>query len=444
MKGVQTKKGRQYNPKLHESIAKYSFRWPIIAVQRNWSQAAGFTDRSPRTDTQVLPVSAMLKLLVHADCYTPEAQGLKSILIAGGRVVYMGDSEPHLDTALPVERTDLEGARVLPGFIDPHAHITGGGGEAGYHTQVPSILLSEYTRGGITTVVGLLGTDDLTRSTSSVIARAKALRNEGLSAYCYTGGYHVPVTTLTGSIRSDIVHVEEIIGVGELAIADHRSSQPTVNDLLRIASEAHVAGLMTEKAGVVHLHVGDGESGLKIVRDALDQSELPARVFYPTHVNRRKQLFKEACALSRRGSTIDITAFPVEEDEDAWSAADALIRFLDGEHPRGNVTISTDGGGCLPVFDKNGDVISLDYARATALADTVKELLDRGQPLERILPAFTSNTARILRLNQKGHIGEGYDADLVVLGPDNLPSFVMARGEWHLFNTELRRTGTFE
>ena len=386
----------------------------------------------------------MLKLLVNANCYAPESLGLKSILIAGERVVYVGDSEPELGADLEVERTDIAGARLIPGFIDPHAHITGGGGEAGYHTQVPSILLSEYTRGGITTVVGLLGTDDLTRSTSSVIAQAKALRNEGLSAYCYTGGYHVPATTLTGSIRSDIVHVEEIIGVGELAIADHRSSQPTVNELLRVASEAHVAGLMTEKAGVVHLHVGDGDSGLKIVRDALDQSELPARVFYPTHVNRRKQLFKEACSLSDRGSTIDITAFPVEEDEDAWSAADALIRFLDGDHPRENITISTDGGGCLPVFDETGEITSLDYARATALADTVKELLDRGHLLERILPAFTSNTARILRLNQKGRVSQGYDADLVVLGPDNLPSYVMARGAWHLYNTEQRRTGTFE
>ncbi|TDI77507.1 MAG: beta-aspartyl-peptidase [Bacteroidetes bacterium] len=386
----------------------------------------------------------MLKLIVNADCYAPESLGLKSILIAGGKIVYIGDSEPDLGGSLAVERTDVAGAPLVPGFIDPHAHITGGGGEAGYHTRVPSVLMSEYTRGGITTVVGLLGTDDLTRTTSSVIVQAKSLKNEGISCFCYTGGYHLPPTTLTGSVRSDIVHVEEIVGVGELAIADHRSSQPTVDELLRIASEAHVAGLMTEKAGVVHLHVGDGDSGLQIVRDALDQSELPPRVFYPTHVNRRKKLFEEACVLSQRGSTIDITAFPVADDEDAWSAANALIRYLDGDFPRENVTVSTDGGGCLPVFDESGNIESLDYARATALADTVKELLDRGQPLDRILPAFTSNTARILRLQAKGAVRVGYDADLVVLGPDHLPSYVMANGNWHLFNTELRRTGTFE
>ena len=84
------------------------------------------------------------------------------------------------------------------------------------------------------------------------------LREEGLSAWCYTGGYHVPATTLTGSVRSDIVNLEPVIGVGEVAISDHRSSQPSVEEILRLASEAHVAGLMTGKAGIVHFHLGDG------------------------------------------------------------------------------------------------------------------------------------------------------------------------------------------
>ncbi len=73
-------------------------------------------------------------------------------------------------------------------------------------------------------MVGLLGTDDLTRSTSSLVAQVYALRESGISAYCYTGGYHVPLTTLTESVRSDLVHIEPILGVGELAISDHRSS----------------------------------------------------------------------------------------------------------------------------------------------------------------------------------------------------------------------------
>ena len=80
--------------------------------------------------------------------------------------------------------------------------------------------------------------------------------------------------------------MDAIIGVGEVAISDHRSSQPTLDELLRLASEAHVGGLMSGKAGILHLHVGDGPRGLDLVREALDRSEIPARVFNPTHVNR--------------------------------------------------------------------------------------------------------------------------------------------------------------
>ena len=73
-------------------------------------------------------------------------------------------------------------------------------------------------------------------------------REEGLSAWCWTGGYHVPPTTLTASVRSDIVHIDCVIGLGELAISDHRSSQPGYDELARLASEVHVAGLLSRRA----------------------------------------------------------------------------------------------------------------------------------------------------------------------------------------------------
>jgi len=386
----------------------------------------------------------MLQLISNADVFSPHHLGLMHVLIAGEQIVYVGEKAPDLDECLDVAHLDMEGARLIPGFIDAHAHVTGGGGEAGYETAVPAPFLSEFTTAGVTTVVGLLGTDDLVRTTSSLISRLKALRAEGITAFGYTGGYHIPATTLTGSVKSDIVHVEELIGVGELAISDHRSSQPTLQDILRLASEAHVAGLMTGKAGVVHFHVGDGPRGLELIRQALDISELPARVFYPTHVNRRKELFEEACDLTKLGCTIDITAFPVEEGENAWSAEDALLRYLGTDCPIDSVTVSSDGGGCLPVFDEQGNPVGLDYARASALPVTMQSLLNKGAELGTILPAFTSNVARILRLSYKGSIGAGMDADLIVLGDENLPKHVMARGQWHMQDGTPRIRGTFE
>jgi beta-aspartyl-dipeptidase (metallo-type) len=242
----------------------------------------------------------------------------------------------------------------------------------------------------------------------------------------------VPPVTLTGSVRGDIAHIDLILGVGELAISDHRSSQPTLDELLRIAGDAHVAGLMTGKAGIVHLHVGDGPRGLELVRRAISESELPPAVFNPTHVNRRKELFEEACDLSKQGCVVDITAFPVEEGEDAWSAPEALSRYLEMGLPPGRVTVSSDGGGCLPVFDAGGRVSRMDMARPSAMGEALQALLACGQPLERVLPAFTSNQAKLLLLPRKGNLTAGSDADLVVLDEEGGIRDVMARGAWHV------------
>jgi beta-aspartyl-dipeptidase (metallo-type) len=372
-----------------------------------------------------------MQLLRNADLYDPQPKGRASLLIGGERILWIGD-ELELPASLGVTVRDLEGRRVIPGLIDCHVHLTGGGGEAGMHTRVPPLQLSRLTGGGITTAIGLLGTDDTVRSTAELVATARGLIAEGMSAWCYTGGYHVPPATLTGSVRGDIAHIDLILGVGELAISDHRSSQPTLDELLRIAGDAHVGGLMTGKAGIVHLHLGDGGRGLELVRRAIGQSELPPSVFNPTHVNRRKALFEEACDLAKQGSVVDITAFPVEEGEDAWSAHEALTRYLEAGLPPNRVTVSSDGGGCLPVFDADGRVSRMDVGRPSAMAEALKALLACGQPLERILPAFTSNQANLLLLPLKGHLTAGADADLVVLDEEGAVSDVMARGAWHM------------
>lgn len=405
-------------------------------------------NRSPKRGDTSCPnrrhQQPMFDLLLNADVYAPEALGLRHLLVCAGKIVYLGEAAPAMDEALGVRTTDLEGRRLIPGFIDGHVHVTGGGGEAGLRTSVPPVPLGQFTTHGVTTVVGVLGTDDLVRTTASLVARVRALREEGLSAYGYTGGYHLPPTTLTGSIRADIVYIDCLLGMGELALSDHRSSQPTLDEVLRVASECHVAGLMTQKAGILHLHLGDGARGLDLVRRALDEAELPPRVFNPTHVNRRKALFDEACALAARGCTIDVSAFPVAEDEDAWSAAAALARYLDAGLPLGRITVSSDCGGALPVHDAEGRVVSMGYGTSRGLVETLRDLLHAGRPLDQILPAFTTNAARLLRLKNKGKITVGADADLVVLDAEHRIRDVMARGVWHVQHGVQRVFGTFE
>jgi beta-aspartyl-dipeptidase (metallo-type) len=388
----------------------------------------------------------MLLLIRNADLYAPAPLGIQHLLIGGGRILWIGKDAIELPAALRAScRTiDAAGRLTIPGLIDGHVHVTGGGGEAGFRTRVPPQPLSRFTTAGITTVVGLLGTDDVARGPGELLATIYALREEGLSAYGFAGGYHVPPVTLTGSIRGDLVFVEALIGIGEVAISDHRSSQPTLDELLRIASECHVAGVMTGKAGILHLHLGDGARGLELVREGLAKSELPARVFNPTHVNRRRALFTEALELAQRGCTIDITAFPVAADEDAYPAAEALDRYLAAGAPPERVTISSDAGGCLPCFDADGHVTHMDVGSAGALLATLREAMARGIALETALPAFTSNPAKLLRLSRKGKIAVGADADLVILDEQHRVQTVLARGEIHVEDGTPIQRGTFE
>lgn len=385
----------------------------------------------------------MLHLLLNADLYAPASLGHHHLLVGGGRVLWIGNEPPSLPAALGVAVHDLEGRRLIPGLVDGHVHVTGGGGEAGPGTKVPPLGLSRFTRHGVTTVVGLLGTDDATRSPAELVAAVHGLRAQGLSAWCWTAGYHVPPVTLTGTVRGDIAAIDCIIGV-KTAISDHRSSQPTLDELLRLGSEAHVGGLMTNKAGVVHLHVGDGARGLEPIRQALAASELPPRVFQPTHVNRRRALFDEAIALAKGGSYVDVTAFPVGEAEDAWDATTAVIRYLDSGAPPERLSVSSDGGGCLPTFDAEGRVATMGVGESGSLPVTLAELVARGVPLATALAPFTSNPARLLRLPGKGHIAVGADADLVVLDSNGGIRDVMCGGRWPVRAGTLQVRGPFE
>lgn len=399
-----------------------------------------------------------LTLLRDAEVYDPARRGRQDVLVSStgaGKVLAIEPSGSATAAALSsaaealraggtCDVVDVAGARLLPGLVDAHVHVTGGGGESGPASRVPRVTLSALARGGVTSCVGVLGTDGTTRTVAELVATTLALREEGLSAWCWTGSYELPPITLSGSVRADIVFVDPVVGVGELAISDHRSSQPTFDELVRVAADCHVAGLMSGKAGVLHLHLGDGPRGLELVRRALDETELPARVFYPTHVNRKPRLFEEALELAHRGSTIDVTAFPIDDGDDAISAADAITQYLASGAPRDRLTCSSDGGGCIPTFGNDGRLVTMDVGRPAAVSETLALLLARGHALDDVLPIFTSNVASLLRLGSKGRLEVGADADLVVLDDDHHIRDVMAGGRFLVRGAEPVVTGTFE
>jgi beta-aspartyl-dipeptidase (metallo-type) len=395
-----------------------------------------------------------LTLIRQARLATDGRDGLPhDLLVGGGRVLGIAPAtnrpfglDPTTSTAAVI---DAAGLLALPGLIDAHVHLTGGGGECGFASRVPRRMLSDLVAAGVTTAVGVLGTDGITRTMRDLVATTLGLRAEGLSAYCYTGNYAVPVVTLTGSVRDDIAFCDPVVGVGELALSDHRSSQPTFDELLRIASDAYVAGLAAGKAGLLHLHLGDGARGLALIRRALEESELPARVFQPTHLNRNRRLLDEAMAMAADRAKrelpqpfYDLTAFPAEDvDGDTVSAADAALMWWRAGLPVGCLSISSDGGGCLPVFDACGHMTRMGVGRSTTLLETLRSLVEGGMPLPDAASLMTANPARALMLSRKGHLAVGADADLLLVDEDLTLRSVVARGHLLLHEGALRPEG---
>ena len=384
-----------------------------------------------------------IKILTNADLYAPEAMGLQNLLICHDKITAISPQAIKLPDQIEHEVVDLQGRKLVPGFIDAHAHITGGGGEAGFATQVPVLPISEFTSAGVTTVVGLLGTDDTSRSMENLISRVYGLREEGLSAYCWSGGYHYPPTSLMPTSKQDMVFLEPVIGIGEFAISDHRSSQPSFEEVIRLASEAHVAGLMTGKAGIIHFHIGDGERKLALLERAIKETEIPPRVFNPTHVNRNKALFDHACELLGLGAYIDITAFPADFNQQGYSASDAIRLAQSRQLNLKQITISSDGGGCLPQFDSEGNLSSMDFGKAQILPETLASLVTTGFDLSTALSFMTSNVADLLRFPHKGRIAKNHNADLLILDQDYKVESVMALGKWHKREGKICIKGTF-
>lgn len=353
----------------------------------------------------------MFTLIENGELYGPEPLGVQPLLLVGDRIAHIGPLDRAALRALPLDcqTIDATGCIVTPGLIDPHEHLTGAGGEEGFATRMPEVPVRDIVLAGFTTVVGCLGTDMTTRFQTGLLGKVRQLKAEGISAYMYTGGYAIPPQTLTRTITDDLVMIDEVIGFGEMAISDPRCSEPPINELGRIVSQAIVGGMIAGKAGVTHFHVGPGKKRLALLRELLEEHETPAQYLYPTHITRSALLMDEAIALAKQGSYVDIDT--VDDD-----LVDCLRSYRQRGGPMDRLTISSDA------HTPGGSPAKL-YRNIVAAAHAP----DLG--LELVLPLCTRNPAAVLKLAQKGRLAAGLDADVLVLRHESLEiEHVFARG----------------
>ena len=386
-------------------------------------------------------------LIRSAEVYAPEPLGRKDVLIGFGKILKIGDRLAEEYGGLDVEVLDADGCRLTPGFVDQHVHVIGAGGEAGFFSRTPEMQVSAIVRHGITTVVGLHGTDGTARNIEALYAKVCALEQEGITARMLTGSFEMPSATLTGSVRRDMIFIDKVIGA-KTAISDRRSSQPSREDIEKLLAQAYTGGLVSGKRGYTHFHMGVGRRRLDMLADIIRETEIPPYLIIPTHVNRDEALFVQAMELAKMGAVIDITSgiAPEYGFEGTIKPSDAIRRCLENGVDIRNVTMSSDANGSMAVYDAEGRFVGLCVTTVETMHKEFRDLaLTKDMPLETALRPVTSSPAAAIGMYPaKGCVREGSDADLIIMDKDLSILKVFAMGKLAADGGEALLKGAFE
>lgn len=371
-------------------------------------------------------------LVKNVKLFDPQPMGKVDILVTNDRVAAVGnDLHPQIPGLTVIDGT---GKTAVPGFIDQHVHVTGGGGEGGFNSRTPELMLSTVIKAGVTTLVGLLGTDSYTKSVENVLAKTKEFNADGITAYCLTGAYVYPPVTVTGSVSKDIVYIKEILGC-KLAISDHRCSRPTKEELIRLASDIRMAALVSGKPGILHIHLGGCGRQLEDIIEIVEEAYLPIKHFRPTHLDCNP---KAALRFMELGGWADFTAEPSKTDELYDVMQKAGIEHL---------TVSSDSNGSIPVWNEARDqVVAVKVGGMDPLYEIIRNLVvDFNVPMETAIQLITSNVAKALELYpEKGTVRPGSHADMVLLDENLHIDTVMAMGKLMMKDKQLLAKGAFE
>ena len=379
-------------------------------------------------------------LIKNVEVYSPASLGKKDVLVCGGKVEWIANSIEFAEEAY-CTAIDGTGKLLVPGLIDRHIHITGGGGEGGLHTRAPEVNLSALIQGGITTVLGLLGTDGITRSIENLLSKAKALYEEGITAFICTGSYGYPSITLTDDVKKDIVFIPEILGL-KLALSDHRAPNITTEQLIRLASDTRVAGMVGKKPGFLVLHMGNDKLGLTPVFDALSSTSIPIKIFQPTHCNRNPDLLKESFRFLEMGGYIDFTC----DMEGEPTPAECIIAAKEKGIPTVGITCTSDGQGSWSKYDEFGNLVKMGVSSVSSIFRQFQSMVrDYGFSIAEAITYVSTNPAKALEIYpQKGCIAQGCDADLLLLDENLELNTVIARGNILMKEYTLLKRGTYE
>ena len=359
----------------------------------------------------------MFKLIKNGHVYAPENLGVKDILLWEDRVIKIGEGL-KIPEGFEGQEFDVTGKIIIPGIVDTHVHITGGGGEGGFTTRTSEITFEEIAEAGVTTLVGVLGTDGYARRVEDVLVKCMALREEGFDCYFLTGSYTFPITTMRGSVAEDIIFNEYCLGTGEVAHCDHRGSLMRYEEFTRLAADTRNGARLAGLKGVLNIHLGNYPDPADFFIRACEEDITFRPLIVPTHVTRKYDVFDSCLKFLEYGGQIDITA---GSDGDAAQKSYGSVEGLEIIYKKygtlDRVTMTSDGNGSAPIWDELGNMIGMGKGSSKVLLADLKKATQRGViPFEETLRTMTTIPAAVYGLkNSAGTIVENGTANFAIL-----------------------------
>jgi len=359
----------------------------------------------------------MFKLIKNGHVYAPEDLGVKDILLWEDRIIRIGEGL-KIPEGFEGKEFDVTGKIIIPGIVDTHVHITGGGGEGGFTTRTSEITFEEIAEAGVTTLVGVLGTDGYARRVEDVLVKCMALREEGFDCYFLTGSYTFPITTMRGSVAEDIIFNEYCLGTGEVAHCDHRGSLMRYEEFTRLAADTRNGARLAGLKGVLNIHLGNYPNPADFFIRACEEDITFRPLIVPTHVTRKYDVFDSCLKFLEYGGQIDITAGsdpdPVQK---SYGSVEGLEIIYKKYGTLDRVTMTSDGNGSAPIWDELGNMIGMGKGSSKVLLADLKKATQNGViPFEETLRTMTTIPAQVYGLkNSAGKIVENGTANFAIL-----------------------------
>jgi N-acetylglucosamine-6-phosphate deacetylase len=376
-------------------------------------------------------------LFINACMYTPNLTIMRGYLRVSQGVIKEVGAEEKLELVIKeckdtgVTIIDLDGKRLIPGFIDIHVH--GGGGfdvMSGDPADIHGLSLYHASR-GTTTLLATTLTAPYEVTKKALMSIKKAME-EG-SAGATVAGIHLegpflnparcgaqnPAHIRTPSIEE--MRVYQQCADGKIVLITVAPEMPEAMELIRFAVEQRMVVSIGHSAAsfeciqeavnngasqITHLFNGMNEfhhRELGVPGAALVLDELAVELICD-NIHIHPDLIKLVYRAKPAEKLLFIT--------DCMSAAG----LADGNYLLGNLPVMMEGGQ-VRLVNRDGSTGSLAGSCLTMDLALLNAMKATSLSLEDILPALTINPARQVGLHtRKGSIEVGKDADLVVLG----------------------------